>query len=635
MEIRPGTPVECLICMQSFAAAQPSPAALETPTPAVAKAPTPPTGIAVAQKAKATPPPLPFPKTAKVAPTPGPRREVHRTSGKLAFVLLALGALFVIIVGSGIGAWFVSLPTSVPTEPSPLGQIAASGNAETPDAGKPGNAVAGPEEVDDDLRRKKEAEKKLLARKDPIKPIGNDLEFDPISTLKVSTPAIPGLDQQKINAAIDKGVNLLKRAQHPFGHWSFDHELGNTALGGLTLLECGVPANDLHVQRAASLVRMKAADHRATYEISLAVLFLDRLGDPRDRPLIQWIALRILAGQNDSGGWTYHCPTPAPQELFKLYSFLQARRPAVALHNPIVNDSKPPLRDPLAAEPNYSAGAFQEFNQMVSAGNTDTATPPKKGAKTPPTPKAKTPTPVNPLQMVAELRNLPVVLNQGKKKGQPGLRMGGGDNSNTQFALLALWVARRHAIPTDAALVFSHLRFQMSQCPDGGWGYTHQPTNSTKTMTCVGLLGEAMGHGAAPDVIGFNPKNPKVPIIKPVLEDPAIKKALAHLATHIGQPSKDDSVKNFSMQNLYFLWSVERVAMLYDLNTINGKDWYGWGAQILVHNQQPSGGWVNGQYPGESEMHNTCFALLFLRRSNLVQDLTNNLRLYSAIRDPG
>ena len=87
------------------------------------------------------------------------------------------------------------------------------------------------------------------------------------------------------------------------------------------------------------------------------------------------------------------------------------------------------------------------------------------------------------------------------------------------------------------------------------------------------------------------------------------------------------------MQNLYFLWSVERVAMLYDLRTIGGKDWYGWGAQILVHNQQPNGAWPTAFYHGNNPPLNTCFALLFLKRSNLVQDLTNNLRLYTGIRE--
>jgi len=88
------------------------------------------------------------------------------------------------------------------------------------------------------------------------------------------------------------------------------------------------------------------------------------------------------------------------------------------------------------------------------------------------------------------------------------------------------------------------------------------------------------------------------------------------------------------MQNLYFLWSVERVAMLYDLKTIGGKDWYGWGAQTLLPNQFADGHWQGGFYHGHSPHLDTCFALLFLKRSNLVPDLTENLRLRMVIHDP-
>src|SRR5207244_11680050 len=47
----------------------------------------------------------------------------------------------------------------------------------------------------------------------------------------------------------------------------------------------------------------------------------------------------------------------------------------------------------------------------------------------------------------------------------------GGDNSNTQFAVLALWAARRHGIPVEKALARAEARFRNSQNADGGWGY--------------------------------------------------------------------------------------------------------------------------------------------------------------------
>ena len=37
----------------------------------------------------------------------------------------------------------------------------------------------------------------------------------------------------------------------------------------------------------------------------------------------------------------------------------------------------------------------------------------------------------------------------------------------------------------------------------------------------------------------------------------------------------------------YFLWSMERVAVALDLQRIGKKDWYGWGVEVLLANQQP------------------------------------------------
>jgi len=71
----------------------------------------------------------------------------------------------------------------------------------------------------------------------------------------------------------------------------------------------------------------------------------------------------------------------------------------------------------------------------------------------------------------------------------------------------------------------------------------------------------------------------------------------------------------------YYLWSLERVAVTYNLRTIGGKDWYAWGAPIILANQLADGSWSD-RFPGVPD---TCFALLFLNRANVVQDLTRNL----------
>src|SRR5262249_1355787 len=74
----------------------------------------------------------------------------------------------------------------------------------------------------------------------------------------------------------------------------------------------------------------------------------------------------------------------------------------------------------------------------------------------------------------------------------------------------------------------------------------------------------------------------------------------------------------------------ERVALAYDLKTIGKKDWYAWGADLLVADQTPDGSWA-GQY-GQGGC-DTCFALLFLRKANLARDLSASLR--GKVKDPG
>jgi hypothetical protein len=441
-------------------------------------------------------------------------------------------------------------------------------------------------------------------------------------------PIAPGVDAEAINAAIDRGVRYLKQTQLDNGSWPgaslHTFFTGYAALGGLALLECKVPANDPAVQKAAQFVRSSGAGLGHTYEISAAILFLDRLGDTKDRELIQSLAMRLLAGQRVTGGWTYECPTLTAEQSQQMQQHLRTHWPWS------------PVR------PKPAAGA-KDGKQEMPAVDLWTLTP-------------------------QQLQWNPSMANQ------PGT----GDNSNTQFALLALWAARRHGVAAECPILLSYKRYINTQNADGGWGYVYflgagppvplpqlpmpqlpppqpgglpppqpgglpppaggQPPagggpmpgfgmadvmNSRPTMTCVGLLGLAMGNGMVADAAKGKVKRK---------EDPAIPKGLALLGKSVGKPAPEGAKP--PMQNLYLLWSIERVAVLYDLKTIGGNDWYGWGAQILLANQAPAGNWTGGQYQGSCEALDTCFSLLFLKRSNLVPELTENLRLHMVIRDP-
>src|SRR5262249_19863042 len=185
------------------------------------------------------------------------------------------------------------------------------------------------------------------------------------------------------------------------------------------------------------------------------------------------------------------------------------------------------------------------------------------------------------------------------------------DNSNTQFAILAMWTAQHHDVPTRRTLQLIVKRFRESQGPDGGWVYGYSKpgsADSTPAMTCAGLAGLAVGFGLSDTKRGPNQTDEQM-----------VKRAFPCLMKFVGDPNDkwEKRVRLEENNNLYYLWSIERVAVMYNLPTIGVRDWYRWGAEILVTNQAQigahPGAWIDGGNTILADpVVNTCFALLFL-----------------------
>jgi hypothetical protein len=336
-----------------------------------------------------------------------------------------------------------------------------------------------------------------------------------------------------------------------------------------------VAATDPDIRRIAERIRSAGASLTNTYAISASVLFLDRLGDPDDHALIRSLALRLMAGQTRRGGWDYDCPVlPLKDEG----PFLEA----------LVHLTSP-----------------EKLSKAYKQGQASTVVEPQDRERL--------------AALPARLQSLPVLQYHPSKRVKGERVQGHEDNSNTQFALLALWTAQRQGVPVDRSLALVDDRFRSSQNADGSWGYEFGSRTRPQSMTCAGLLGLAAAKGknlaALYDAKGDIPRH----------ADPAIEQGLRflniclqkHMASGEAKLTirREDAISQF-----YFLWSVERVGMLYDLPRMGGGDWYAWGCRVILARQQDKGGWRDNWLGPD-----TCFALLFLKRVNAVSDLTEKL----------
>jgi hypothetical protein len=251
---------------------------------------------------------------------------------------------------------------------------------------------------------------------------------------------LPKEEQAKVDKAIDKGVAYLKRMQTKHGnwptHWKNRYLVGECALPAYALLEAGVPADDPVIQKAAAFIRPKVPKTDETYELSLAVLFFDRLGDPKDKKLIQTCALRLIAGQHYTGGWSYRCPK------FKEGWEASLRK------------------------------ALEELSEQMKTGKST-----KEALK-----EIELPRGMERLSVFKDLEKINWVERPSPKGSKESLPLVGiTDNSNTQFAMLALWTAQRCNVPTESTFRLLVERFERSQ--QGGYGFP-KGNMSNSSMIC-------------------------------------------------------------------------------------------------------------------------------------------------------
>lgn len=180
----------------------------------------------------------------------------------------------------------------------------------------------------------------------------------------------------------------------------------------------------------------------------------------------------------------------------------------------------------------------------------------------------------------------------------------GGDNSNTQFALLGLHEAAKAGInvPKQTWLL-ARRHYENCQYTDGGWGYRGR-SRSYGSMTAAGVASLYIC-GAKLHVAGKKEfVSGAYPGCGKYLQDTRLAKGL------------DWMTKNFSVREnpgrgrswlYYYLYALERVGMVSGRRNFGSHDWYRKGAAMLVATER-GGRW------GQS--YQNALALLFLAKGN-------------------
>lgn len=196
---------------------------------------------------------------------------------------------------------------------------------------------------------------------------------------------------------------------------------------------------------------------------------------------------------------------------------------------------------------------------------------------------------------------------------RPTARKKAGDNSNTQFAVLALAAARARGIEVDVKAFAACREFlEATQNEDGGWGYSDKErSRSYASMTAGGAMCLALCHAAERGVAAGHPALREIPSVERALEwlgrkfDPARNTGIADAFGGKKGRRSDATWRH------YWLWSAERACAAADAERLGEHDWYAAGARHLLDRQQEDGSWRDP----EEDLQATCFALLFFARS--------------------
>ncbi len=200
------------------------------------------------------------------------------------------------------------------------------------------------------------------------------------------------------------------------------------------------------------------------------------------------------------------------------------------------------------------------------------------------------------------------VLNGSWNYSNKNLR-GGGDNSNSQYALLGLHAASEAGFAVRPEVWLKARRYwEQCQNGDGSWGYVigHGGSGS---MTSAGI--------SSLIITGLRRIQSRERLNGTRIEgcgEEAISISLQRGIDWMAQRFDVRQNINAGQWNFYYLYGLERVGRLSGRRFFGNSDWYREGAAYLVRNQDPLQGYWRGQGPESDPFITTSFSLLFLAK---------------------
>ncbi len=386
---------------------------------------------------------------------------------------------------------------------------------------------------------------------------------------------------EEIEAARLRGVEYLKSQQLEDGSWEFKgHDVGITALCTLALIENGLPISDPIVEKAQKYIVKNYDDVKQTYDITLAILLLSRVGDRDNRKPIRDLAARLVAGQNVDGGWHYSCPAATQSILvddnervkpqpgkgdnsctqFAVLGLWVASRWGVNIDGPMLK-----VTDRFVATQRQDGGwPYQHEDKPKEMKEGDAAAPTDSAGSE--TPKVSPSSP-----------------------------------SMTFAGLFCLTVARANRIRAELSGV-RVAKPKPKPMPRG------KPKSSTPETNPLPMTDEPETNLAEVDDPGKEAKT--------LTEDPVFAKGMTRAGQFAGSISAGSA--------RYFLWSIERMGVLLGQDKFGTTDWFQKGSAALLASQDKDGSWKSGNEAWGS-LSDTSFAILFLRKANLGSDISRLL----------